>query len=74
MATSARSRYGPLPPSTDLSTTDIVLERSHSVEIAFLVIATLYGLTLPFKSSLTLFDSAVLVTIFVLYTIRDHLS
>ena len=60
----------PLPPNIDLSTTDIVLERSHSVEIAFLVIATLYGLTLPLKSSLTLFDSAVLVTIFVLYMFR----
>jgi cation:H+ antiporter len=60
----------PLPPNIDLSTTDIVLERSHSVEIAFLVIATLYGLTLPLKSSLTLFDSAVLVTIFALYMFR----
>jgi cation:H+ antiporter len=60
----------PLPPGTDLSTTDIRLERSHSVEIAFLVIATLYGLTLPLKSTLTLFDSAVLVTIFALYMLR----
>jgi cation:H+ antiporter len=60
----------PLPPGTDLSTTDICLERSHSVEIAFLAIATIYGLTLPLKSSLTLFDSVVLVTIFALYMFR----
>jgi cation:H+ antiporter len=60
----------PLPPNVDLTTTDIQLERSHSVEIAFLVLATLYGLTLPFKSTLTLFDSAVLVTIFIAYMFR----
>jgi cation:H+ antiporter len=51
-------------------TTDVVLERSHSVEISFLVIATLYGLTLPIHRTLTLFDSAVLVTIFALYIVR----
>jgi cation:H+ antiporter len=60
----------PLPPDVDLSTTDVRLQRSHSVEIAFLVLATLYGLTLPLKSTLTLFDSAVLVTIFGLYVFR----
>jgi cation:H+ antiporter len=60
----------PLPPNVDLSSTDIELERSHSVEIAFLVLATLYGLTLPLKQSLILFDSAVLVTIFVAYMLR----
>ena len=46
------------------------LERSHAVEISFLVLATIYGLTLPFKESLTLFDAAVLVTLFVLYMFR----
>lgn len=51
-------------------TTEVKLERSHSVEIAFLVIATLYGLTLPLHRTLTLFDAAVLVTIFVLYILR----
>jgi cation:H+ antiporter len=60
----------PLPPNVDLTTTDVKLERSHSVEIAFLVLATLYGLTLPFKSSLVLIDSAVLITIFVVYIVR----
>ena len=60
----------PLPANVDLTTTDVKLERTHSVEIAFLVLATLYGLTLPFKSSLILIDSAVLVTIFVVYIVR----
>ncbi|MET1000373.1 MAG: sodium:proton exchanger, partial [Acidimicrobiia bacterium] len=59
-----------IPPGTDLTTTDVKLERSHAVEISFLVLATIYGLTLPFKESLTLFDSAVLVTVFVLYMFR----
>ena len=49
---------------------EIRLERSHSVELAFLVVATTYSLTLPLKRSITLVDAAVLVTIFVLYTIR----
>jgi cation:H+ antiporter len=60
----------PLPPGADLTTTDVQLERSHSIEIAFLVLATIYGLTLPLKSSLILIDSAVLVTIFVVYIFR----
>ena len=46
------------------------LDREHSIEIGFLAIATIYSLTLPLKHSVTLFDSLVLVTIFVLYTIR----
>jgi cation:H+ antiporter len=40
------------------------------VEIAFLAVATLYSLTLPLKSSITLIDGAVLLTLFVLYSIR----
>jgi cation:H+ antiporter len=48
----------------------VKLERSRSVELAFLTIATLYSLTLPFKSSITLWDAAILVGIFVVYTIR----
>jgi cation:H+ antiporter len=68
----ARAGKGPrrLPPGTDLATTDVALERSHSVEIAFLVVATLYGLTLPLKRTLTLLDAAVLVVIFVAYMLR----
>ena len=46
------------------------LDREHSIEIAFLAIATIYSLTLPLKHSVTLFDSVILITIFVLYTVR----
>ena len=35
-----------------------------SAEVAFLGIATLYSLTLPFKDTLTLFDTAVFLAIF----------
>jgi cation:H+ antiporter len=48
----------------------IRLERTHSVEVAFLAVATLYSLTLPLKHSVTLIDSAVLIGLFVLYTVR----
>ena len=48
----------------------IRLDRSHSVELAYLAVATIYSLTLPLKHSVTPIDAAVLVTIFVLYTIR----
>jgi cation:H+ antiporter len=50
--------------------TEVKLERSHSVELAFLTIATLYGLTLPFRRSLSIFDSVVLVSIFGAYIFR----
>jgi len=49
---------------------EVRLERSHSVELAFLAVATLYSLTLPFKTTITLWDAAVLVGIFVLYVVR----
>src|SRR4051794_23537010 len=48
----------------------IKLERSHSVELAFLTLATAYSLTLPLRHSLTLIDSAILVGLFVAYTWR----
>ena len=48
----------------------ITLERSHSVELAYLSVATAYSLTLPLKQSITLVDAAILVGIFVAYTIR----
>lgn len=50
--------------------TDTVLSRARSVEIAFLVIATVYGLTLPLRHTLTMWDAAVLVTLFVAYMVR----
>lgn len=49
---------------------EVRLERAHAVEVSFLAIATLYSLTLPLKGSVTLVDAAVLVTIFVAYTVR----
>jgi cation:H+ antiporter len=50
--------------------TDVHLERPHAIEITFLAIATGYSLTLPFKHTLTLVDSAVLITIFVAFVFR----
>jgi cation:H+ antiporter len=50
--------------------TDVKLERSHSVELAFLTVATIYGLTLPLRHALTLFDTAVLVSLFAAYIFR----
>ena len=52
------------------ASTEIELERSNSVAIAFLLIATVYGLTLPLHRTLTLIDAALLVTIFVVYIVR----
>lgn len=49
---------------------EVILDRSHSVELAFLTIASLYCLTLPFKRTITLVDAALLVGLFVLYTVR----
>ncbi len=48
----------------------VTLDREHSIELSYLSVATLYSLTLPLKGSITLIDAAILVTIFVLYTIR----
>jgi cation:H+ antiporter len=47
--------------------TDTVLDRPHAIEIAFLALATLYSLSLPFKHTLTIFDGLVLIGIFVLF-------
>jgi cation:H+ antiporter len=61
-----RRRAGVPAPAT----TDVELGRTQTVEIAFLVLATLYGLTLPLHSTLTLFDAAVLVSLFAWYLVR----
>lgn len=50
--------------------TAVHLERPHAIEITFLALATAYSLTLPFKSTLTLVDSVVLITIFVAFVFR----
>ena len=49
---------------------EVKLERANSVEISYLTLASIYGLTLPLKRTLTLVDAAILVAIFVAYTIR----
>ncbi|HUR23550.1 MAG TPA: hypothetical protein VMZ73_06735 [Acidimicrobiales bacterium] len=49
---------------------EVALSRGRSVELSYLAVATMYSLTLPLKTSITLVDAAVLVTIFVLYTVR----
>jgi cation:H+ antiporter len=48
----------------------VSLERPHSVELAFLSLATVYSLTLPLKRSITLVDAAILVSIFLAYMVR----
>jgi cation:H+ antiporter len=48
----------------------VQLDREHAIELSFLAVATVYSLTLPLKSAITLIDAVILVGIFVLYTIR----
>jgi len=50
--------------------TDVALERPHAIEIMFLALATAYSLTLPFKHTLTVVDSAILISIFIVFVIR----
>ncbi|MBI4302068.1 MAG: sodium:calcium antiporter [Chloroflexi bacterium] len=45
----------------------LALEKSHAVELSFLGLATLYAFTIPLKGTLSLIDSVVLVSLFVLY-------
>ncbi|HYJ61746.1 MAG TPA: sodium:proton exchanger [Actinomycetota bacterium] len=48
----------------------VQLDREHAIELSYLTIATVYSLTLPLKHSITLIDAAILVSIFVFYTLR----
>jgi len=48
----------------------ITLKRTHAVEVSFLALATIYSLTLPLKGSITPVDAAILISIFIAYTIR----
>jgi cation:H+ antiporter len=61
-------RAGKIPPGERWE--GVRLERARSTEIAFLAAATIYSLLLPLKHSITLVDAGVLVTLFVLYSIR----
>jgi cation:H+ antiporter len=57
-------------PSASRRWEGIRLTRDHSIELGFLWVATLYSLTLPLKSSITLIDTIVLVALFAGYTWR----
>lgn len=50
--------------------TNVNLSRAQSVDIAYLAIASIYGMTLFLKDTLTPFDAVVLVGIYVAYMIR----
>ncbi|MGH8949364.1 MAG: sodium:proton exchanger, partial [Acidimicrobiia bacterium] len=64
-------RAGITPDLAEGTTTDeIHLSRPQSVDIAYLTIASLYGLTLFLKETLSPFDAVVLVSIYVLYLRR----
>jgi cation:H+ antiporter len=65
-----RRRRGAAPGTSTAPLSEIRLDRSHSVELAFLTIASAYSLTLPLKQSVTLLDAAVLIGVFVAYTVR----
>jgi cation:H+ antiporter len=60
------------PPELAEGTTgsQINLARSQSVDIAYLTIASLYGMTLFLKDTLNPFDAVVLISIYVLYLRR----
>jgi cation:H+ antiporter len=48
----------------------VKMERSKSVELAYLTIAAAYGLALPLRRTITLIDAVLLVSIFIAYTLR----
>jgi cation:H+ antiporter len=48
----------------------IGLPRTGAIEVGFLGLASLFALTLPLRSRITLIDAAVLVAIFVAYLLR----
>jgi cation:H+ antiporter len=45
------------------------LARSQSVEVLFLLIATLYSFVIPWKQTISLWDAAILVSLFVGYMV-----
>ena len=47
----------------------VVLDRSRSIELLHLVLATIYSFVIPLKGTLSALDSAVLLAIFVSYMI-----
>ena len=45
----------------------VVLESTHKTELFFLMLATIYAITIPLKGFLNLFDTVVLIGIFIWY-------
>ncbi|HYH30777.1 MAG TPA: sodium:proton exchanger [Pseudonocardia sp.] len=64
MARARRSGEETGPPG------QVTMPRAMSAEVVYLGVATLYSLHLPLRTSLTLLDAAVLVSIFVAYAVR----
>src|ERR671910_36880 len=50
--------------------TAVTLDRPHAIEIAFLVVASLWSLTLALKDTLSPFDTVLFVGLFVYYAFR----
>jgi cation:H+ antiporter len=48
----------------------VVLRRSHSIELSFLALASVWCLTLPLRDSVSLVDTCVLFAVFGVYTAR----
>ncbi|MGQ0841206.1 sodium:proton exchanger [Actinokineospora sp.] len=65
-----RVRGGSTRPMRSPKQTSVALLRTDAVPLAFLAVATVYSLALPLRQSITFVDTAVLVTIFVLYCVR----
>jgi len=49
---------------------EIILDRSHAVELSYLAVATAWSLFIALRRSITMLDAAVLVALFIAYTIR----
>lgn len=49
---------------------ELLLDKDQRAEIFYLALATLYSFIIPLKGSLTLIDTVILVSIFVMYTRR----
>jgi cation:H+ antiporter len=59
------------PDQAELATTTTIhLNRSQSVDIAYLAIASIYGMSLFLKSTISPVDAVVLIGIYVAYMIR----
>ncbi len=64
-------RTGASPAEAEMATaTNVNLTRAQSVDIAYLAIASIYGMTLFLKDTLGLFDAIILIGIYVAYMVR----